>query len=167
AVTSFGDPRKGRHLQGSAGTAGAQPGRPPGVEGLVQGCAITWEAGIGSRRIAPRMALAGAGDVKRSPHDEAPSSSPIPVPGAGDQPVTATGDPEVALMLRVQAGDQDAFQDLFRRLSPRVLQYARRLVGSEAQAEELTQDVFVQVFRFRHRYRPEARFATWLFTIAT
>jgi RNA polymerase sigma-70 factor (ECF subfamily) len=48
-----------------------------------------------------------------------------------------------------------------------VLQYARRFVGSEAQAEELTQDVFVQVFRFRDRYRPQSRLSTWVFTIAT
>jgi RNA polymerase sigma-70 factor (ECF subfamily) len=79
----------------------------------------------------------------------------------------AETDPDVALMLGVQAGDQAAFQELFRKFSPRLLKYARRLVGSDARAEEVTQDVFVQVFRFRHRYRPESRFATWLFTIAT
>jgi RNA polymerase sigma-70 factor (ECF subfamily) len=79
----------------------------------------------------------------------------------------AAADPDVALMLRVQAGDQTAFQELFTKFAPRVLQYARRLVGSEARAEEVTQDVFVQVFRFRLRYRPEARFATWLYTIVT
>jgi RNA polymerase sigma-70 factor (ECF subfamily) len=48
-----------------------------------------------------------------------------------------------------------------------VLQYVRRLVGYESRAEEITQDVFVQVFRFRHRYRPESRLSTWVFTIAT
>ncbi len=83
-----------------------------------------------------------------------------PVPGQ-------IADPDVELMLRVQAGDQTAFPELFRKLSPRVLQYARRLVGSEAQAEEVTQDVFVQVFRFRHRYRPQSRLTTWIFTITT
>jgi RNA polymerase sigma-70 factor (ECF subfamily) len=81
--------------------------------------------------------------------------------------VAAAADPDVALMLRVQAGDQAAFQELFAKFAPRVLQYARRLVGSEARAEEVTQDVFVQVFRFRLRYSPDARFATWLYTIAT
>ena len=80
---------------------------------------------------------------------------------------SAASDPDVALMLRVQAGDQVAYRELFGKFAPRVLQYARRLVGSEARAEEVTQDVFVQVFRFRARYRPEARFATWLYTIAT
>jgi RNA polymerase sigma-70 factor (ECF subfamily) len=88
------------------------------------------------------------------------------VAGTGGQ-VAAASDPDVALMLRVQAGDQAAFQELFAKFAPRVLQYARRLVGSEARAEEVTQDVFVQVFRFRLRYRPDARFTTWLFTIVT
>src|SRR5262245_29621945 len=68
---------------------------------------------------------------------------------------TVTDDPDVALMLKVQAGDQEAFATLFGKFAPRVVQYARRLVGSEARAEEVTQDVFVQVFRFRMRYRPE------------
>ena len=81
--------------------------------------------------------------------------------------MSAAADPDVALMLRVQAGDQVAYRELFAKFAPRVLQYAKRLVGSEARAEEVTQDVFVQVFRFRDRYRPEARFATWLYTIAT
>ena len=79
----------------------------------------------------------------------------------------AASDPDVALMLRVQADDQVAYRELFAKFAPRVLQYARRLVGSEARAEEVTQDVFVQVYRFRARYRPEARFATWLYTITT
>ena len=86
--------------------------------------------------------------------------------GAADGTL-AVDDPDVALMLRVQAGDQTAFPELFRRLGPRVLQYARRLVGSDALAEEVAQDVFVQIFRFRHRYRPQSRLATWVFTITT
>jgi len=102
----------------------------------------------------------------------APASEPT-MPGdeiATEVPSVAAGaaaDPDVAVMLRLQAGDQDAFQELFQKFSPRVLQYTRRLVGSEARAEEVTQDVFVQVFRFRQRYRPESRFSTWLYTIAT
>ena len=61
----------------------------------------------------------------------------------------AAADPDVRLMLRVQQGDEAAFPELFQRFGPRVLQYVRRLVGNEARAEEITQDVFVQVFRFR------------------
>jgi RNA polymerase sigma-70 factor, ECF subfamily len=104
---------------------------------------------------------------------EVPARNPRPVEGApapvaaGRLPADTQADPEVALMLRVQAGDPDAFPELFRRLAPRVLQYVRRLVGSEARAEEVTQDVFIQVYRFRDRYQPQSRLATWVFTIAT
>jgi RNA polymerase sigma-70 factor (ECF subfamily) len=70
-------------------------------------------------------------------------------------------------MLRVQAGDDTALPELFRRLSPRVLRYTRRVLQNDARAEEITQDVFVQIIRFRDRYRPESRFITWVFTIAT
>lgn len=97
-------------------------------------------------------------------------SLPVAGPHTGAAPAAAgetVADPDVAVMLRLQAGDEAAFQELFRKFSPRILQYTRRFVGSEARAEELTQDVFVQVFRFRHRYQPQSRLATWVFTIAT
>ncbi len=84
-----------------------------------------------------------------------------------DMATAAVADPDVRLMLRLQRGDETAFPELFQRLGPRVLQYVRRLVGSDARAEEITQDVFVQMFRFRERYRPESRLSTWVFTIAT
>jgi RNA polymerase sigma-70 factor (ECF subfamily) len=76
-------------------------------------------------------------------------------------------DPDVDMMLRVKEGDEGAFRALFRKHSPRVLQFMRRYVGDDAVADELTQDVFVQVFKARGRYRPDARFSTWLYTIAT
>ena len=96
-------------------------------------------------------------------------TDPLPVDaGVDDQALTgAMADPDVQLMLKVQACDPAAFQELFRRFSPRILHYTRRMVGSDARAEELTQDVFTQVYRFRERYRPESRFSTWIFTIAT
>jgi len=81
--------------------------------------------------------------------------------------IDVSSDPDVALMLRVQGGDEGAFRDLFEKFSPRLLPYVRRMIGSEARAEEVTQDVFVQIFRFRHRYRPESKLSTWIYTIAT
>jgi RNA polymerase sigma-70 factor (ECF subfamily) len=100
---------------------------------------------------------------KRSGEGELGTPSGAPA----DVLARAAADPDVGLMLQVQQGDEASFQELFRKFSPRILQLARRFVGSEAQAEELTQDVFVQVFRFRHRYQPQSKLATWLFTIAT
>jgi RNA polymerase sigma-70 factor (ECF subfamily) len=90
-----------------------------------------------------------------------------PAPSEESLPAGAAADPDVRLMLQLQQGDEAAFPELFQRLGPRILQYVRRLVGSEARAEEITQDVFVQLFRFRERYRPESRLSTWVFTIAT
>jgi RNA polymerase sigma-70 factor (ECF subfamily) len=107
------------------------------------------------------MAQAGLGGMTDPPGEPVAALEAAAVPGG------AAADPDVALMLRVQAGDHGAFQELFRKHAPRVLQYARRFVGSEAQGEEITQDVFVQVFRFRHRYKPQSRLTTWVFTIAT
>lgn len=77
-----------------------------------------------------------------------------------------TDDPDIGLMLRVQSNDEEAFRILFRKHSPRVLQFVRRWVVNDGIADELAQDVFVQLYRARGRYRPEARFSTWLYTIA-
>ena len=73
------------------------------------------------------MARASVGEMKGPPGEP---SSPAAEVAAADVPASAAADPDVALMLRVQGGDESAFQELFRKLSPRVLQYARRFVGS-------------------------------------
>jgi RNA polymerase sigma-70 factor (ECF subfamily) len=75
-------------------------------------------------------------------------------------------DPEVALMLRVQGGDGEAFAELQRRYGARVLGYFCRLLRDRAEAEDLTQDVFLRLYRSRARYQPRARFATWIFHIS-
>src|SRR5439155_452041 len=129
--------------------------------------AATWAAPLRSPTMWPPMATVHA-DEPAPESAERPREAPAEsAPDAGSGFAAAAADPDVALMLRCQSGEEAAFQDLFRKFSPRVLQFARRFVGSEARAEEVTQDVFVQVFRFRHRYRPQSRFSTWLYTIAT
>jgi RNA polymerase sigma-70 factor (ECF subfamily) len=74
-------------------------------------------------------------------------------------------DPDVALMQRVQAGDAHAFAQLQERYSPRVLGYFCRQLRDRAEAEDLTQEVFLRLYRSRQRYQPRARFATWIFHI--
>jgi RNA polymerase sigma-70 factor, ECF subfamily len=74
-------------------------------------------------------------------------------------------DPEVGLMLRVRRGDSQAFAELVGRYWTRVFaQFCRRL-GNREEAEDLTQDVFLRLYRYRSRYQPRAKFATWLFHI--
>ncbi len=75
-------------------------------------------------------------------------------------------DPDAELMLRVQRGDRRAFEQLLERYQQPVANYLHRLLGDATEAEDLTQGVFLQVYKSAARYRVSARFVTWLFTIA-
>lgn len=79
----------------------------------------------------------------------------------------AGDDPDVRLMLAAQAGDTEAFQQLYAKYSRQIVRFALQFCGSQARAEELAQDVFLQVYRARASYEARARFSTWLFRIAT
>ncbi len=73
-------------------------------------------------------------------------------------------DPDVALMMRARE-DQEAFAELQRRYAPRVFGYFCRQLKDRADAEDLTQEVFLRLYRARARYEPRARFATWVFHV--
>jgi len=75
-------------------------------------------------------------------------------------------DPDVRLMLQVREGDAHAFEELVLRYQNRLLGILEHLVGNRDMAEDLTQEVFLRVYRARERYTPTAKFSTWLFTIA-
>ncbi len=75
-------------------------------------------------------------------------------------------DPDVQLMLAVQRDDASAFEELMVRYQGRVLSLLHHIVGNRTQAEDLTQEVFLRVFRARSSYQPGAKFSTWLFTIS-
>ncbi len=74
-------------------------------------------------------------------------------------------DPEVRLMLRVQSGDHDAFGQLVQSYNARIFGFFRRSLGDRQEAEDLTQEVLLRLFRSRHSYQPRARFSTWVFHI--
>src|SRR5688572_30995284 len=75
-------------------------------------------------------------------------------------------DPDTELMLRVKRGDEAAFEELVDKYKQPVLNLAYRILRDATEAEDLAQNVFVQVFKSADRYRVEAKFTTWLFTIA-
>lgn len=75
-------------------------------------------------------------------------------------------DEDVRLMLAFRDGDEGAFDALFERWAGRVLRFVERMVREPSVAEELVQETFLRVWRARERYQPEARFSTWIFTIA-
>src|ERR1700678_2849602 len=82
------------------------------------------------------------------------------------KPLAAANDADVDLMLRVQADESGAFQELIDQYWPRVFGRFFRQFGDRQEAEDLAQDVFMRLFRSRKRYRPKARFTTLLFHIA-
>ena len=69
-------------------------------------------------------------------------------------------------MLAFQAGSEEAFTTLVRRHQARVYGVIHRFCGPAADVEDLSQEVFVRVFRTARRYRPSAKFSTWLYRIA-
>lgn len=69
-------------------------------------------------------------------------------------------------MLHVKDDNASAFEELVLRYQSRLLTLLQHAVGSRDQAEDLTQEVFLRVFRARKTYSPDAKFATWLFRIA-
>jgi RNA polymerase sigma-70 factor (ECF subfamily) len=75
-------------------------------------------------------------------------------------------DPDAALMLRVKRGDSAAFGALVEKYKQPVMNLAYRTLRDATEAEDLAQNVFVQVFKSAHRYKVSAKFSTWLFTIA-
>src|SRR5438067_12612627 len=74
-------------------------------------------------------------------------------------------DPDIDLMLRVGADDASAFSELLERYRTRLFGHFFRILNNRQDAEDLTQEVFLRLYRSRKRYQPTARFATWLFHI--
>ena len=90
-------------------------------------------------------------------------------PGAPGVGVRAELDPksDAAIMLRVAEGDEAGFTYLAEKYHRPMIHFLFRMVGNQAIAEELAQEVFLRVYRARGSYRAEARFTTWLYRIAT
>jgi RNA polymerase sigma-70 factor (ECF subfamily) len=75
-------------------------------------------------------------------------------------------DPDIELMLRLQKGDEHAFEELVRKHTRRILNLVYRYLGDAMRAEDVSQDIFVTVYRVRMTYEPKATFYSWLHRIA-
>ncbi len=71
-----------------------------------------------------------------------------------------------ALMLRYADGDAAAFETLYRRHNDALFRYLLRLCGSRAMAEDVYQEAWTRIIRARERYRPTAKFTTFLYRVA-
>jgi RNA polymerase sigma-70 factor (ECF subfamily) len=104
----------------------------------------------------------------------APSLAPQPSWGArvnysrtSRKQFESAPDRDSELMLRVRDGDQSSFELLLEKHRGPMIHFLHRMVRNSAVAEELTQEVFLRVFKSRHSYQPSAKFTTWLFRIGT
>ena len=75
-------------------------------------------------------------------------------------------DSDQIIMERIRDGDQQAVADLVRRFQHELLGFFYHQCWDQLIAEELTQDVFVNVYRSRARYQPTAKVRTYLYRIA-
>ena len=72
---------------------------------------------------------------------------------------------DIALMELIRRGDEKAFELLVSRHQRSVYNLACRFLNDDADAEDITQETFVRIFRAAGTYSPEAKFTTWLYTI--
>lgn len=79
---------------------------------------------------------------------------------------TQRDDSERSLVQRAQRGDQDAFATLFQLHKKRVYSVCLQMTKDIADAEDLTQEAFLQVFRNINSFRGDSAFSTWLYRIA-
>ena len=80
-------------------------------------------------------------------------------------PVAPVTEIDTRMMLRVKRGDHAALNWLVQKYRAPMIHYLYGIVHDEAVAEDLTQEVFLRVFRGRKDYEPRARFKSWLYRI--
>ena len=84
-------------------------------------------------------------------------------PNADELPVASQQD----LLEKVAQGDQRAFAALYDQISPRVFGLVRRILRDQAQSEEVTQEVFLEIWQSATRFDPNKGGAsTWILTMA-
>ena len=84
---------------------------------------------------------------------------------SSDQNVAATTDMD-ALVARCLTGDQAAWEQIVRQHWRKVFNLAYKFVGRHDEAEDLTQDIFLKIFKALHTFDRRANFQTWLISIS-
>lgn len=79
---------------------------------------------------------------------------------------TANSNPEQNLITQARNGDANAFAALYETHKPRVVAVCLRMTKDVAEAEDLTQDAFIYVFRKFSTFRGDSAFSTWLHRVA-
>jgi RNA polymerase sigma-70 factor (ECF subfamily) len=80
-----------------------------------------------------------------------------------DAPMSAN---ERQLVRRLRARDEAAFRELVTEHRDRVYNLTLRMLGNRAEAEDVSQEIFITVFKTIDSFREEAKFSTWLYRVA-
>ena len=97
-------------------------------------------------------------------HSELPNRRDASRSGSGESVASSRDD---ALMARVAGGDARAFEELVNGRITRVLAVSRRVLGNDAEAEDVAQEAFLRLWRQADKWEPgRARVGTWLYRVA-
>ena len=80
--------------------------------------------------------------------------------------VEATRATDEELVAAILDGEAALYTDLVQRYQGRIVNYLNRFLGNIDESQELSQEVFLKVYRALDRYNPRYRFSTWLFRVA-
>src|SRR5271165_4834109 len=142
-------PARGRLSPSSAGTSTTSPGNESAQLSDSGGV----EIGVSTAALDRGMLMAAT-----TPQAPAAFSTAL----VGGEAIS-----DAAIMLRVKAGDQAAFDYLVQKYRRPMVSFLYRMAHNAAAAEDLAQEVFLRVYRSRESYEASAKFTTWLYRIAT
>jgi RNA polymerase sigma-70 factor (ECF subfamily) len=94
-------------------------------------------------------------------HEDAPLNA-----DAAAAPVLSSNPVEAEILLRAQGGDHQAFAQLYSLHKRRIYSLCLRMVGNVSEAEDLTQEAFLQLHRKIATFRGDSAFSTWLHRLA-
>ena len=75
--------------------------------------------------------------------------------------------PDEELIKRFQRGDEQAFTQLVNRFKDPLTNYVYRFLGELDRANDVVQETFLRLYHYRHAYTRDAKFATWLYKVAS
>lgn len=90
----------------------------------------------------------------------------VPAIPTGDGEGTSDiDDVDISLMKQVALGDEAAFETLVKKHQKSLLNFFLRM-GAKSECEDLVQNTFIRLYRYRERYQPTAKFTTFLYVLA-
>ena len=94
-----------------------------------------------------------------------PGQISLPMDPLASPMMDEAGDRDHVLMVRIGEGDHEAFRELVEHHQHAVVGTVAKMLGNTSEAEDIAQQVFLRIWKNASRYRPDARFTTYLFTV--